>query len=393
MKEVGDTGGFEFARTAEEYASKLKTKVESVRKVMHLLHQSETDAIQTMNSWDRMGISSTTSTLDTALTLSSMAYAAGYTPTAFNQFAAQSVEMIRGTGVSMQAMYLGSTQALSGLKQMARSGAISQEEINQLGGFENAAATINRQGVQWGLSDSGLTHFAAQAYYGKNFNRFGDPLYKYAGAVGQLTDVGRYYEALGALPEEVSKETPSDLYAMQASNFMHEFMSYGPGAIGVKLNKNTYAGYMQKKYNQDWATSMLQFRSLSSLAAGGGTGYKEQASAMNTAIYEEKNVWDIVVDEAGRALSKAFGTEAIAAGFADLGLGIDNFIGDIKANYTDRVLGKRMVNTFTAGIDVFREEGDSLSAPAANRNNNPLNMKMGYFGNKYGAVRGSRALS
>ena len=300
QKEYTELGGFDYVRTAEEYRTKLKDLIANHTKVLQTLKTASKEASQAMAEWDWMGLTgaNTTST-QFATTIAAQAYNAGYTPTEFLQFAKQSQEMIRGTGIGFGSAYVGGMNALGVVKDAMQNGAIPGQAVTHLGGAENAAATVLRTGYNFGMSQAGLTYLAAESYYGSNANVAGMSVNNIlGGAFNKINSPLEYMEFKGGIPDILSKKDPTELYLMQANTFAKE-MEY----IHIPITKNTWR-FQLGQYGKSASEADLMYGIMTS--PGISTGEQYRRIAYET-LAQQPNPMDVGMDLAGNVLGRAFG--------------------------------------------------------------------------------------
>lgn len=362
MREVTESGGFDFARTAEDFTNKLKTQVESVRKVMHMLNASEADAVRTMTQWSNMGIGTTAGTIEMGLHVGAQALAAGYSSSEFLQFGTQTAEMLRGTGVSMLSGYLGGMNALTDVRQMARNGTLPQELVQQMGGFQNIAALMVREGTQWGLSTSGLMQQASQAFYGTGYNPYQDPLKTMIGAAAQLSTPQAWYEAVGAQARNVSTQPANELYGQKVSALTYEF-ELAMKTQGLKFNRDAYVGYMIDTGNMDNVEGNLAFDYIMNTQKRNRNQNNEETQRQYM-TYNNSPAWsDVLIDRTGRYVTQnifhtqdfaRMGSEAmdrIEYGWNRLQQGLNRSLihKSLSSNYISSALGDYVRNSTGLG--------------------------------------------
>ncbi|MFA6295428.1 MAG: hypothetical protein WC666_03315 [Candidatus Paceibacterota bacterium] len=302
-KEYTEIGGFDFVRTAEEYGKKIKTVVENHRKVMQVLRMSEQDALQTMKSLDQFGIDAGSN----ATGIAAMAYSAGYTPKEFLQFAGQSAEMVRGTGINMGSAFLSGMTALSMLKYGMQEGITPLTLVSQSGGLENMTLTTQRTGYEWANSMSGFTQLVADAAMGGPTKAAGlgvvDTL---ATAVGALTAGGvqGILETQGSMPERISQYSAAGLAAYSGSQWIKQMQM-----MGLTVNQASLRGYFvqngKSTLEADNVWNLFQVNEHN--AKQGSKLYDKIAQeTMNQAIAAAPTRWDVTMDSIKSTISGMF---------------------------------------------------------------------------------------
>lgn len=388
MKEVAATGGFDFARTAEDFTEKLRTKVESVRKVMHMLNQSEQEAVQTMGQWDTMGVRTTGGTIGLALRTSAQALAAGYSPSELMQFGNQTAEMNRGTGVSMLSGYIGGMNALADVKQMAKNGNLSEELVQQMGGFQNIAGLIARQGTQWGMSQSGLTSFAAEKYFGAGFNPYDNPLLTQMGAMEELNTPQKLVSAVGRQASDVSKHTADQMYSGKVSNVANLF-KIGMAVNGLEFSKDAWVGFNMLEGLDDRVGAEFSYDYIMNTQAGvSNSAMTDRLTKAESIRYKESpgylSKW---ADKAGRWITEdVFQTPAVAKAIThtigQIEYGLRKFDQGMESTFGDKTIRSNYISS--AIMQVRGTSSDELAYVGATDKGVAYKDKIAAMSAKYG---------
>jgi len=154
-----EAGGFDYVRNAREYKEKTKQIFEGHRELMHTLHIASKEAATLMGQLSRdLGIESFSGfSAETGV----LADRAGLTRTEAASFIMKSAEMVRGTGYEMKGFALGAGRLLEDVRDMARTGLLSQEDIRQFGGEQNIALSMARSAMNFAGSPTGFVSQAA----------------------------------------------------------------------------------------------------------------------------------------------------------------------------------------------------------------------------------------
>ena len=241
MTEFTEIGGFDNVRSAQEYQTKAKTMIENSRKIMQILHTTETEALATVKEFNMLGpnIDVASMTRRTA----AAAYASGLTGKEMLEFSNQTAQMVRGTGINMGSVFLSGMDVSSYVRGGRQIGAISDELVNQFGGEQNYSRNLMRVGWEWAQSTSGLTQFATASAMGGFGNTIGmSPTQTMGAAVGYLTKGGiqGMIEYSGTMQERIGNQSPIVLNAMSGMQTAEQMY-----AAGIKVNKDSFIGMMQ----------------------------------------------------------------------------------------------------------------------------------------------------
>jgi hypothetical protein len=277
MKSYTEAGGFDFVHNASEFSAALKTVVESITQGSQSLRMSRDEYSRWHTQMGRMGlVGNTQEAMGLQVTLAAQALGAGYTAQELSQFGMQTAEMVRGTGISMGSAFIGGTQILSDLKAMARTGGISTEAIQQLGGFENAAATMARTGYQFGQSSAGLTWLAAESAGVNGMNS--SPQGMMLGAIGRLNSPEEYMRFKGSMAERLSGRSPEEMFSVKTAmdiRTLSMLMGHPPDReqfLADRMNNGV-----------DRATAQLQWSTAQSASARNASLSTANATAANIA--------------------------------------------------------------------------------------------------------------
>jgi len=358
-------GGYDMVRSAEDLRKRIKTDLKDLTDVQKILGVTKEEAGQILIDTNRMGLRPTE---NFAAGIQAQAYQAGYTGAEFNRFGLQAAEMARGTGIMMGSAYLGGQDALADVRNMMRTGAIPLELINQLGGQENAAATINRMGSNFGLSPTGLTYFAARDLLGPKAASM-DPLQTITAATQRIQSIPDFLSFRGAQARMTGQVGPEALFNAETAMFLNEFKMLQQATPNLKLTEDTWAGFMQQKGEAD-PIARLRFSMIGAAAGGAGAKRAGGEDAERARLLDENRPGQIqlLTDIAKNTLAKAFQTEAVAEGATEVANWFDRTIrtveragqrGDILGGLLDSVTGQ------SSGLGAFaRAIGyDSINTP------------------------------
>lgn len=318
-----EVGGFDNVRTADEYSKRVKMVVENSRYLQEVLQASQKEVLGFMKEGITMGLmNDTTTARQFGLTMAGMAYKAGYTPSEFHTFGMQSAEMVRGTGIYMGAGYIGGQGALAITKDMMRSGNLGPETVMQMGGAENTAATVNRLGWNFGLSDPGFTFLLANKAVGPAAAGMG-PTDQLAAALGQVNSLGDFLNLKGQQPKMASKMGAPALFGAMANQKLRLFKMI-QDAEGVDLNEDTYATVNAFQNGTDRATSDLEFAYFRDAAKGESRIFAETIGAAEKLAADQSRgtmgvAWDLTKNKA----AQFFGTRSWAQATMDVGNSFD----------------------------------------------------------------------
>jgi hypothetical protein len=154
-----EAGGFDYVRNAREYRDKTKQLFEGHRELMHTLHVTSKEATALMGQLSKeLGVDSFTGF---SAQVGVLADRAGLTRTEAASFMMQSAEMVRGTGYEMKGFALGAGRLLEDVRDMSRTGIISQEDLRQFGGEQGIAQGMARSAMNFAGSPMGFVTQAA----------------------------------------------------------------------------------------------------------------------------------------------------------------------------------------------------------------------------------------
>ena len=203
--EFTEIGGFDFVRSAEEYADRMRQVVTQHRNVMRTLRVSQSEALQIMRGLDDIGIEGQgMDYASTAAMTNMLARRAGYRGTEMLEFGMQSAQLAQGFGLNMGAGFFGGMELLTMLR--GQPDMYSRQMIQQAGGIENIAMTMQQRGYQWASGPQGFLHTASDAGH---WQPFGDRAF---GAIQNINNIGDLLTLTALHPSRVAQETGGEHY-------------------------------------------------------------------------------------------------------------------------------------------------------------------------------------
>ncbi|MHA2093030.1 MAG: hypothetical protein ACW98F_00105 [Candidatus Hodarchaeales archaeon] len=159
LREFTQAGGYDYARTAEEYKRVTERLFEDHRTVMHLLHKTSKEAVGIMGQLTRdFGVTDFSNFI---AQMTATANVAGLTGEEMTMFSTRAAEMVRGSGYSLRRATEGAANMLADVTEMARRGIYTPEQIRQAGGVENLALQNMRSAYNYAASPWGMVTEAA----------------------------------------------------------------------------------------------------------------------------------------------------------------------------------------------------------------------------------------
>jgi hypothetical protein len=362
LREYTEIGGFEYTRSADEYETKAKNLIANTRKVMQTLMVSEKEALQMMHELELYGLGKENIN-SFSLQVATKAYTAGLMPSELLQFGAQAAEMVRGTGINMGQAFLGGMSALASIKAAEQTGALPLALVTQLGGESQAAATMVREGYQWGNSLQGFTGLNALVAAGGNAQTaFANPQTMLGLAIGQVSGGGitGLATAFGKLPELVSQYSPEAQFDMKNLMVRQAMRSARMG-----INKYSFR-YMAEQAGMTATEADLGWASLQHT--------RDEAQGLNARIYVQKAMdstpssWQVLKD------SFVYGVENTldSSGIAGVARNIDNYFQRQHELSQAQILKAAGVTVDKKGIlhksDTFIPNADNIENLYANSN-------------------------
>ncbi|KYK22761.1 hypothetical protein AYK24_00605 [Thermoplasmatales archaeon SG8-52-4] len=154
-----EAGGFDYVRNAREYRQKVERLFEGHRELMHTLHITSKEASTLMGRLSRdLGVENFGAF---SANVGVLADRAGLTRNEAATFIMQSAELVRGTGYGMENFALGAGRMLENVRNMARAGILSPEDLRQFGGEQNIALNMARSAMNFAGSPMGFVTQAA----------------------------------------------------------------------------------------------------------------------------------------------------------------------------------------------------------------------------------------
>jgi hypothetical protein len=354
VQQAIDTGGFDTVRTADEFKQRAKTYIESTKYVMQQLGTTMNEAVGFMKDWMNQGLVTDTQSARTFSTgQAAMAYRAGYTPNELHAFGMQSAEMVRGTGIMMGAGYLSGQMALSGVKAGMTAGAFTPEMINQMGGAENAAATINRMGFAFGMSTPGLTYFAARDLMGEGAGAM-DPRSAIGAATTRIRTLQDYMNFRGGQARMSSQVGSEVLFGTQVGQYMNMFKM-----TGQELNEDSWRTFMEAQGVGGSEADLMFGRIREAQLNVGATRMRDaMGEATRRANQGRPDVFSVALDKVDQVAAEVFRTREIGQAATDAA----NWI-----SRTGRDISRGWQALTVVGYQAPTELGEVTTAPAAIR--------------------------
>jgi hypothetical protein len=163
-------GLFAGTRDVEDFKTKFKDIVESVKTVTKVLHTTLEDGVKTIK--DLKGIGIDPSQVKSVIMQADVTgKVAGRTAAEMIGIGLQGAEMFRGTGVSMEIGMQANMMNLSAIRAARDAGTLAQEVVAQAGGEEALAQRMTARGLQYAQTDFGRGLNAAFLGAGGGFNQ------------------------------------------------------------------------------------------------------------------------------------------------------------------------------------------------------------------------------
>ena len=349
ISEFTAIGGFDTVRSADEYQTRAKSMIENTRKIMQVLRTTQDDALRVIKEFTDLKPGSDIGALTMQTAVS--AYMSGLNGSEMIQFAKQSAEMVRGTGISMYSAFMGGMGTLERVHEGRASGAISNEAILQAGGEQNYAANLERVGYTWGQSMQGYTQVAAGLALGGIDKTVGlSPTQVLGTATGYLTGMGvqGMLELSGNMPNILSTMSPMELAAFSALNLSKEM-----NMAGITPTRAAYVGLAYTR-----GQSPTEAGAAWDLAYHGGyrTGFDRQ-KAWGAATHIGENAAQgrlaIMEDIVENAISSDTNNSFFGKAARGLSTGVENFL--ISSERTD--LARAGIHRFEINSSVVDTKG------------------------------------
>jgi hypothetical protein len=357
VREFTQIGGFDNTRTADEFRQKVKTLIESTRYITQQLGVAQSEAVGMMKDWMNQGlVTDTASARAMGTTQAAMAYRAGYTPQEFHAFGMQSAEMVRGTGIMMGAGYLSGQTALSSVRAGMQAGAFTNEMVNQMGGAENMAATINRMGFGFGMSSAGLTYFAARDMVGMGAGSM-DPQTAISAATTNIRTLQDYMNFKGGQARMASQVGGEGLFGAETGYYMKMF-----NMTGQQLNEDSWRTFMGAQ-NVPAAEADLMFGRIRS--AGNNTGAIRlrgivDEGSRNIAM-STPNWAQVAVDQVQRGAADLFSTAQTAQEFTGMAQDVRGGVRRLDRWFRNIITPSGKADFAETGISAFTPDiGDAI---------------------------------
>ena len=323
MKSFTEAGGFDATRTADQFVDKMRMVVGSIDEFKKVLKTTTDGAAAAISELSRLGIGGGTASgmRSTIQRIDAQAFTAGYTPGEMMQFGANTAESVRGTGVDAGSAYLGGMDTLAGVRGGMRQGAFDLAVVGQMGGAENMAATMNRQGYNWGLSSAGFTYFAAQDYYGdKSVARLG----MYETMAGAVSQVGGSYDAFlrykGSQARRVSEMSGEQMYLEKSRQMLQQAVTVSK-MMGTTLDEDTWVGQAEMMYGMSDPEARTMWQNMFRKSSTQSAVLAAQQQNINRS-QNGPGLLNTALDQFGNAVAESYPVQAASQLATDVNNGL-----------------------------------------------------------------------
>ena len=258
ISEFTDIGGFDNVRSAEEYQTRAKAAIENHRKIMQVLKVTEGEALAVIKELN-LNSNGSEDIGARAMQLSMSAYSTGLTGRELLQYAHQSAEMVRGTGINMGSAFWGGISMLENVRAGMESGVITTQQVRQYGTEQDYTLNLNRMAYNWAQGPAGFTAFAAASKAGSLGNIAGLTTTETLGLAAQTIAEGgtqNLLERLGAQSKMVANQDPKVLSASYALQISKEI-----SATRNAPTEDAFIGYATQKYGMSVPDAQSLYRS------------------------------------------------------------------------------------------------------------------------------------
>lgn len=152
-------GGFDAARSAEEFETIAKGVIDNTRKVMRSLKMTQDEAVTFMAEMQREGLVNTNDAGMFSLDIATSAQASGMSPMNMMNFVRQGSEMYRGSGVGMVGGMQMLQEARLTVQQMVQDTGSGLTVARELGGADSAAIALAQGQTNFMQSAMGLVQY------------------------------------------------------------------------------------------------------------------------------------------------------------------------------------------------------------------------------------------
>jgi len=286
LKMFTDMGGFDTARTADEYTRRFDDMLEGHKKIMHAFRISQQKAIQFMTEMQNAGL---TGTAESAAQLQGAAQSVGLAGTTLVDFGLQSQRAAWQAipGLSAAGGFTMGIATLMTTQQLAREGLLSNEFLARMGGGEEGIRNIatTMQGLGFSLANTPTGRMQLQVGRGgfgmDSFSLVGAGI----GSLNGLTDMvkfatgvnqGQQMEAIGGPMNMILSDVERTIQQMRAVGMPAD------GANGSYSEEAVKAMLIKKGYTINQAESALQLSK---------TPIQSGSEVMRNALANEAQTW------------------------------------------------------------------------------------------------------
>ena len=288
--EYTEAGAFNYVKSAEEYAQKMKDLVKSHKDVMHILRVSEKEAVAAFMAAPTAGA---------AANIAGMAFNSGLSSSELMQMGSQSMESVRGSGMNLGSAFQHGMADYGYIRNLQKEDSAMMNVVANLGGTQGAAMAMAQIGNQWAMSDQGFLTMSA----GLNPNM---GLFENIGAaINNNSTPGQFMANMGAQTRIAGAMGDSEKTLYAARGILQNMEMFSDI---VPISEDTFAATAKKQGYSDpqarlmWAMSVTKANPMDN-------AMKEISMArMQEAHAAERGWWDVTVDSVSNAIANTFGS-------------------------------------------------------------------------------------
>ena len=359
-------GGFDSARTAEEFQQTAQGVIDNTRKVMQSLRMTQEEATKFMAEMNREGLVSTTDSAGFALDVSANAKVAGMAPTEMLNFMRQGSEAFRGSAFGMGGGMQMLQEARLQTQQLLQTSPAGMDIVRELGGVQAATiglAQTNANFMQTGMGMIGYNNFMQGG-------ATGDVMAMMSNTYGMSPF--DWYRERAQMTQDVSsgRISQQDITAMRIDPYVDRYQEYFQRVEGRGMGAEDYEGMFHWMTQSGITENVAQAQQLfATRFADPAEASDRRIQALNDQLDKLRQPQPITIGDQFRAVMGEVG-DAFMDPLRQLDASLHGIFDPLGEYLTDKITGRsEYVDNQTArigGTHGVVEQSIALRAAAGN---------------------------
>lgn len=330
-------GGFDSARTADEFKQTAQGVIDNTRKVMQSLRMTQEEATKFMAEMNREGLVSTTDVSGFAMGVQANAQVAGMAPTEMLNFMKQGSEAFRGSAYGMGGGMQMLQEARLSTQQLLQTAGSGQDIVRELGGAQQATMGLAQSNANFMQSAMGMIGYNNMMQGGAS----GDTMSMMANTYGMSPF--DWYRERARMSGDVASGAVSqqDIASMRLDPFMERYQNMFQRVEGRGMGADDYEGMFHYMTQAGITQSVAEAQQLFS------TRFQDPAEtsdrrieALNAQMDRLRQPQPVTVGDQIRATMGGIG-DAFMAPLRQLDESIHGIFDPIGDYLTDTITGRR----------------------------------------------------